>query len=210
MKIQKATIAIALSVVVALSATGVVFAEGSNEVRPTNASTSGIRRLEETVKERVTNIKEKVSEKRDAKKEAIVTRVRKAVDARETALSRSLDLAGKILDKLQIRIDAAKNAGKDVTSMSAAMTDARSKLADAKTRLANVDAQKGTAVDKAGFQAIETQFKAIRQDIHAIREDASKIIRTLKSFNSATSEGKNWQKEGSKSAHPATNSAEKD
>ena len=134
---------------------------------------------------------EKRQEIRNEARERIVARVRQAATARYTNLKRAVELTERLLKKLQIRIDRAQTAGKDVTEANKLMTEAKAKVADAKTRLARVESMKDQAVDKAGYQEIRTEFNAIRADIHQARLLAAKIIRILKGFNSATSSAVN-------------------
>lgn len=161
-----------------------------------NSSPSGIRNIKEKVQERIQTIKSNVAERREERVENKVDLARKITSKHVDVLARVATAEGKLLDKLQIRIDKASAAGKDVGSASATMTDARVKLADANTKIADLKTKIAAAKTRADFQAIQAGFKVVRDDLIAVKQDASKIIRVLKGFNSATSSGKNPQAEG--------------
>lgn len=162
------------------------------------ATTSGVKRfLPGMVREKLENRQEKVetrkevvAEKRAAiaeKKEDAVERVRKSVVARWNVFSKAVTRTENLLEKLQVRIDKAKAAGKDVSAMDAAMSDAKDKLADAESKLASIKDKRETAMSRESFREVHDLFKGIREDLIAIHKDASIIIRNLKSFNSANS-----------------------
>lgn len=111
-------------------------------------------------------------------------KVRNALTSRWNAYNKLVTVAGNLLDKLQIRIDKAKAAGKDVTAATAAMADARIKLADAKSKMDSLKGLLGTNLDKNGFKNAQQTLQAVHKDLNAIRLDAAKIISNLKSFNS--------------------------
>lgn len=175
------------------------FAFSVNNVQAEEATSTGIKRLLpavirekldarqekkaeilETRKEKKAEVKEKIEEKREDKQE----RVRKAVTARWNVFSKLTEKAEALLTKLQERIDTAKSAGKDVKDAETVMTDARAKLTDAKIKASEIEEVKGTAMNREVFKEIQLKFQAIHKDLNALRQDASKIIRTLKSFNS--------------------------
>ena len=164
-------------------------------LKPT--STSGIKQLEDQFDGKLREVRQKVEERIEGKKERVeatrTARVKNSIQVREGVFARAVSLVERILDRLQMRIDKAKEAGKDVTQMAGLMSDARAKLADAKTRLEGIKSKRGTVTDKSGFKDLQTEFQAIRRDIHGARENAARIIRELKGFNSATSSGKNSQ-----------------
>lgn len=165
-----------------------VFAETS--------TTSGIRKIKETVQEKLQNVKANIQERKVENIEDKIERARKVSLKHVNVLSRVATAEGKLLDKLQIRIDKASGAGKDMSTASAAMTDARSKLTSANNKIADLKTKIAAAKTRADFQAIQVSFKSVRDDLIAVKQDASKIIRVLKGFNSATSSGKNPQAEG--------------
>lgn len=169
------------------------------------ASPSGVNTIKNGLQERLGNIKERVQEKLSQRKEKIaeqiLQRIRKSVEVRYNVFTRAVNHTEILLSRIQIRIDKAQQAGKDITELNSLMADAKAKLADAKTKLDEIKALKGTAVDKEGFLTIQVKFKEIRQDIHIARQDAAKMIRILKGFNSATSQGQNLQPE---STNPAS------
>lgn len=160
------------------------------------ASKTGIRPAA-AIRQKIENIKEKILEKKEdreasvsAKKEQAALRVRQAAIVRWEVLNRAINRSELLLGKLQVRIDKAKSAGKDVTAAEAAMTDAKTKLADAKSRLEALKTKKDTAIDKTTFKQIQNEFRIIQKDLNAIRNDAAKIIRELKAFNAEVREDK--------------------
>lgn len=191
-------------IAVILLAVTVLSFGGANYVRaekPLDASTAAKAKhvapgLKERALAKVESVKEKIAarqEERQDKKETIVERVRQSVKARWEAYKKAIARTDALLDKLQIRIDRAKEAGEDIAEMETLMADARENLAAASEKLAEIESQKGEDVNKASFLEIHNLFRAITKDLHAVRVDAAKIISLLKSFNSATSNGKNPQ-----------------
>lgn len=114
-------------------------------------------------------------------------RIRVSVRARWEAYNRLLIHTTTLLDKIQIRIDNAKLAGKDTKSMEIIMADARIRLADAKTKMDEIKSLKETALDKKTFLEVQSRLQAVHKDLNAVRLDVAKIIRTLKFFNSSKS-----------------------
>lgn len=162
---------------------------GVQPVSAEQSSPSGtsVKNLKEKIENRIENIKQK----EDRLKEERKGKVRQAAQIRWQVFNRVIQKSENLLDKLQIRIDRAKAAGKDVTAANTAMTDARAKLADAKTILEGIKDMTEKPVDKTAFTTIRSKFKAILEDLHVVRKDAAKIINSLKSFNSATSSAVN-------------------
>ena len=148
----------------------------------------GLKRVQEKV--------EAVKEKVEVRKENKVQRAQNAALSRVKELGRAVTRAEGLLKRIQIRIDKAKAAGKDTTEMESLMADARVKLAAAKTKLSTAEGKIKDADTKAEFADLHQSFKSIKDDLHTVRKDASSIIRLLKGFNSATSQGQNPQKEG--------------
>lgn len=182
---------------------GVLYVYGVSLTSAQQATSSLDRRLQ-TLKEQIAtnrgalketreDLREKQKEVGEITREKRVARVRQAVKARWNVLSRATQRAEILLNKLQVRVNEAKTAGKDVTIAEQAMVDAQAKLADAKSRLAGLKDKENTAVDKAGFQSVQSQFQAIRQDLKAVSRNGAKIISTLRGFNATTSLGKNPQ-----------------
>lgn len=182
---------------------GVVSLYGVKAATADEATSPGNKRLPAVVKERMEDKKGQLAQRQENAQDK-VERVRKSVGVRVDAYNRIIGHAEKILDKLQLRIDKAKQAGKDMTEAQVLMSEARAKVVDAKAKLADIESKKGTAMDKASFLQIQRQFQAIQQDLKGIKRDASGIISILRGFNSATSEGKNPQKEGT---NPASSSS---
>lgn len=178
-----------------------VFAEDSSNSSAANSKSVQAQLLEK-IKNEKERIASKVADKKETKeqeREKKVVKVRVSIANRVRNHERLINQTENLLSKLQVRIDKAKAAGKDTTEMEKLMADAKLKLADAKQKLSEIDTHKTVTTDKAGFEALQKKFKVVWDDLKAVKEDASKIIRTLKGFNSATSEGKNPQKEGTKS-----------
>lgn len=160
------------------------------------ATTSGIKRLlPAAVREKLESRKEKVEERKEVavekraalveKKEDAAERVRKSVVARWNVFNKAVTRAENLLERLQVRIDAAKTAGKDTAAMESAMSDAKDKLADAKSKIASIKDKRETALSRESFREIHDLFKVIKEDLRAAAKDASVIIRNLKSFNSS-------------------------
>lgn len=98
----------------------------------------------------------------------------------------------QVLVKIQTRIDQAKAAGKDVTGLNNLMTDAKNKLADAKAKYQDAINQfkQATASNypdgaKGFLEAGRNDLKTGKESLKAVREDISKMVSTLKGFNSA-------------------------
>lgn len=198
---------ILLGILFTLLVAEVAFLYGAKTVVAKETTPSGIERVKSVLKERLENRKEKVTGKRENIKEKVEERkedrtemIRKSVGVRVDIHKRAIHKAEKLLEKLQARIDRAKEAGKDVSEAERLMGDATNRLAQAKAKLESIESKKGTAIDKSGFQEIHQLFQGMREDLHEIRKDASKIISTLRGFNSATSSGQNPQKDGTGSA----------
>jgi len=162
----------------------VVFAEDS--------SPAGVRKIQEKIQD----IKANIQERKQDKKVDFVTRVRTVTLKHAEQLEKIINLESRLLDKLQIRISKAQAAGKDVTEINKTMDDARAKLADARNKLAEAKTKIDVSTIKTEFKTVQDLFKVVKKDLHDVRVDASKIIRALKGFNSATSSGKNPQAEG--------------
>lgn len=122
----------------------------------------------------------------DERKAQGLTKVRAAIVARWNAYDRLVNVAGQLLDKLQIRINNAKAAGKNTAMAEAAMTDARAKLADARAKLDGIKASSGTTTDKNTFLNLQKSLQAVHKDLNIVKQDAAKIISTLRSFNAST------------------------
>jgi hypothetical protein len=96
------------------------------------------------------------------------------------AANRYLDAVSNKIGPAQTRIDAAKQAGKDVAAAQTALADARAKVADARSHLGGFAPALLSAKPPAtGFAAARTSLAAVRTDIVAIRHDASLIRQVL-------------------------------
>lgn len=122
----------------------------------------------------------------EAKKNQALVRVRASATARWGVFNRVTSRAGELLDKLQIRITAAKNSGKNTADLENWMTDARVKLADSQNILTSLQDKKGTAMTRSEFQDIQSKFKIMHMNLNTIRLDAAKMISSLKAINSVT------------------------
>jgi len=175
---------IVLTVLFALLLVEVAFLYSAKPVAAEETTSSGIKRIQSVLKEKLenrkekvevrqTNIKEKIEDRKgkiEEKKEDRVERVRKAAIVRYDVHKKAIERAEKLLEKLQVRIDKAKEAGQDVAEAERLMADAKNKLADTKIKLASIESKKGVAIDKAGFQEIQRLLQGIRQDLHVIRQ----------------------------------------
>ncbi len=103
------------------------------------------------------------------------------------------DLITNVGVKLQTRITAAANAGKDVTEMNSLLADMKAKSADAKVQAAaalaltsNLKADNGDeAIIKANneaFASARAKIKLAHTDLQNARQDARKIVNILKSM----------------------------
>jgi len=164
------------------------FIPGSSALAQQSLSNSGALKSTQQIQQRVS---EKVATGQARIRQKIVERVRNVVGVRFNVFERALNRCEILLDKLQIRIDKAGAGDKDTAEAVSLMDDARSKLDDAKAKLADIQGKKGEVVDKVEFQDIKDKLQAVHKDLNIIRQDGSKIIRILKSFNSATSSGQN-------------------
>jgi septation ring formation regulator EzrA len=135
-----------------------------------------------------TKLQEKVATAKEEAKAKILGGVRNFANARTSASEKAIVKAEALASKLQLRIDQANKAGKYTTGEEKLMTDIRNKIADAKTRVASLKEDTLAAETKADFTAVQTQLKAVRDDLRIVSQDSAKIIKSLKSFNSASSE----------------------
>lgn len=115
------------------------------------------------------------------------------------ASDRILAAAGQLANlstKLSARIDAAQTAGKDVSALSAALTDMNAKVADAKTQanaaaalVVNLKADNGDdsvkASNTATLKDARTKLEAARAAIQAAFKDAQTIIAGVKGTGDA-------------------------
>lgn len=102
---------------------------------------------------------------------------------------RALTIIGEmnsISTKLQSRIDAAKSAGNDTTSLQSLMTDRTSKLADASTQAQNaINAvlplvPSGYPGNKPTLQSARSMLQTARGDMQAAEKDATQVRQGLK------------------------------
>lgn len=161
--------------------------EDENEGSRSGGVLSNIKAKVQTILERRSNDDSSKAANLDSKKAENIARVRNSLKARWDAYDKLVVRSGLLLDKLQIRIDKAKAAGKDTKDMDKQMTDARAKLADARTKLDGLKSLIGTNLDKNGFKDAQKTLQAVHKDLNAVRLDAAKIIKNLRSFNSEKS-----------------------
>lgn len=166
-----------------------------SRLEATPATSTKVEKMDK-LKGKAVNQAEKRKEAKETAKENVVERVRKSVISRFDVFTRTVRKAEILLEKIEVRITKAREAGKNTNEAEKLLGEAKTKLADAKTKLTAIKDKKDIAINRAGFLEIHNQFKAIGDDLHQVRIKASRIISILKGFNSATSEGKNPQKEG--------------
>lgn len=147
--------------------------------------------VQEKIQQQVANVKDKMASNQGTEKEKVLARVRVAARVRVGIFNRAIGLSERLLNRIQLRINKAQAAGKDIAELNRLMSEAKTSLENAKTTLVGINGEQ--TVDKAGFEAIKAKFKAIRQDLQTVRQDAAKMIKILKGFNSATSAGQNSQ-----------------
>jgi hypothetical protein len=99
---------------------------------------------------------------------------------RAAVTNRYLDAVGDRIGRAQTRIDAAKQAGKDVTAAQTALADVQVKVADARSHLAGLaPALLSAQPPAAGFAAAKASLQAVRTDVRAIRQDVKVIRQSL-------------------------------
>ena len=112
------------------------------------------------------------------------------VSATADEINTTADLLATLSAKLQTRITAAQTAGKDVSALTALLTDMNAKIADAKTQadaaVALVAMLTPDNGDKAKMDAnnqalkdARAKIKAGLADLEAARKDAHSIIQAL-------------------------------
>ncbi len=90
--------------------------------------------------------------------------------------------------KLQTRITADQQAGKDVTSLNTELSDMQAKIADAKTQAANVENAvmtldpSGYPGNRTGLETGRTDLQTGRTDVKNAIADAREIIQGLKTL----------------------------
>jgi uncharacterized protein YicC (UPF0701 family) len=100
------------------------------------------------------------------------------------------DLMTALSGKLQTRITAAQNAGKDVSAMNTSMTDLSAKIADANAQASaavaetvNLKPDNGEptleAANKAALEDARAKIKVALQDLKTARKDAGAIVKAL-------------------------------
>ena len=100
--------------------------------------------------------------------------------------------------KMQARIAAAQTAGKNVSALTAAMTDMQAKITDAntqsqaaQTKLVGLNPDKGdktiAASNKAALVGARADIKVGTQDLHTARKDITTILQGLKALSPKTS-----------------------
>lgn len=172
-----------------------VFPNYVQAVRNTTATSSGTNNIIKNA-EKIENIdkriqvaeelKEKKISTLEAKKNQITERLRQAVISRYENISRLITKSEELLNKLQERINLAKQAGKNTAEAEKWMNDARLKLNSAKTKLSAIEGKKGNPVNKVDFRNLQLAYQSIHKDLNTVRIDAAKIISNLKAFNSAS------------------------
>lgn len=153
-----------------------------------------------TLKSKIESDTDKTELQKDLKSIANSTRVYMLV-APQARIAAAADRIGTVADmitamnaKLQVRIDAAKTAGKDVTAIAPLQADITAKIADAKTQAAaaiaaiagltpdNGDTAKLQA-NQAALKVARTAISAGEKDLNAAQKDIKKITQVLKSVH---------------------------
>lgn len=98
----------------------------------------------------------------------------------------TVDKFNTLYSKLQIRIEQAKAAGKNVTSLETALTDMKVKVDDARTQaqgaqnlVASLKVEEYPG-NKTELQKARTMLKTGQQDLVVARKDARTIVQSLK------------------------------
>ena len=95
---------------------------------------------------------------------------------------------GSLTIKLQNKIATDKDAGKDVSSLQASLTDMQNKISDASNQAANITDSviqlipSGYPGNSVNLSSARDMLKTARSDIQAARQDAQLIITGLKAF----------------------------
>ena len=127
-------------------------------------------------------------------------RIEVAADRIKTVGSTATTFAGK----LQTRIASAQAAGKDVTTLSASLSDMNAKIADASVQadaavslVASLTPDNGDQTKmNANNQALKdarAKIKLAMDDLQAARKDATSIMQGLKSMNASATSSTNVQ-----------------
>jgi hypothetical protein len=96
------------------------------------------------------------------------------------------DAFGTLATKLQTRIDAAKQAGKDVTAAQAALDDLQAKVADATGKAAPIPGQvvpltpAGYPGNRPTLVAARGTMLLVKADYEAARTDAKNVVNALR------------------------------
>src|SRR5258708_5569583 len=104
------------------------------------------------------------------------------------AMTEAADTLSALADTLASRIQQARTAGKDMSSLQTLLTDMKAKIADAKTQYANVESQvAGLAPSSypsstAILQSARTMLKTGRQDLQTALQDAKQIRQGLQAL----------------------------
>lgn len=104
------------------------------------------------------------------------------------------DLITGVSTKVQVRVNAAQTAGKDVTTLQTALADILAKATDAKVQSQAATSLVATllpdngdagvaASNKAALVSARAKIKAGTADLEAARKDIKKIIEALKDFH---------------------------
>lgn len=102
------------------------------------------------------------------------------------------DIMNQFATKLSTRITNAKNAGHDVTSLQALLTDMQSKITDAITQANNVVTTvagltpAGYPGNKSSLQTARKMLQTARLDLVTAGQDGKKIIQGLRSFKTTS------------------------
>lgn len=109
-------------------------------------------------------------------------RMQKATQTRLNVYLKTAALIDQLLQKIQIRIDEARSAGKDVSSAEAALKDAQVKYAQIKTTLDQIQSEKDIAINKETFTQIHQEFLSVNHDLTSIRTDLVRAVNYIKVY----------------------------
>jgi len=161
--------------------------------------------IEEKIEERKKEIEEKrlealqrleerkaqMKKKQESIRADVKERVRKSLEARYDVYDRAIARTGALLDKLQERVDKAREAGEDVSGIESNMAEAKAALDNTKVLLAEIKDNKDLELDKDGYQTVNNLYHESRKELQTVRENATEVIKELKSYNSTTSQNSN-------------------
>lgn len=141
--------------------------------------------LKTKIEEKKTELKEKLSKIKDEKKKKIIERVDDQLDKLNKKMTEHfynvLDRLSKILDNINNRAEKAKANGRDVSVVSAAITEARNAIATSSSTIA-VQAAKTYSMAISSEDTLKNDVGAARKSLHS---DLVKVRDTVMSAREA-------------------------